>query len=147
MPNIPEKAITSTEKVKKFFSEYYSAPLEFPSNEVDAVVGFFESRGFEKLSAQTIGAVLMRQAKIDSIKVFELLDTLKGFDEIQLSQIATSKSKPYPLFFCQNPFDRPPVTVTLLYSLIFYAIYIKRKNDNNNNCVADLQQQLMNNVH
>ena len=49
MPNVPAKATTSTEKVKKFFTEYYSAPLEFPSNEVDAVVGFFENRGFEKL--------------------------------------------------------------------------------------------------
>ena len=52
MPNIPAKASTTTERVKKFFSEYYSAPLEFPSNEVDAVVGFFEARGFEKLSAE-----------------------------------------------------------------------------------------------
>ena len=89
MPNLPISPKNTQEKVAKFFDEYYSAPLEFPSNEVDAVVGFFESRGFEKLSAQTIGAVLMRQAKIDSIKVFELLDTLKGFDEIQLSQIVT----------------------------------------------------------
>ena len=89
MPNIPAKKLGTTEKVKKFFSEYYSAPLEFPSNEVDVVVGFFETRGFERLSAQTIGAVLMRQAKIDDIKVFELLDTLKGFDEIQLSSVVT----------------------------------------------------------
>lgn len=89
MPNIPAKPNTTDAKIKKFFNEFYSAPLEFPSNEVDAVVGFFEARGFEKLSAQTIGAVLMKQAKLDDIKVFELLDTLKGFDEIQLSQVVT----------------------------------------------------------
>ena len=86
--NVPTTQ-TTQRNVKEFFDVYYSAPLEFPSNEVDAVIGFFEKRGFEKLSAQTIGAVLMRQAKIDDIKVFELLDTLKGFDEIQLSQIVT----------------------------------------------------------
>ena len=81
MPNIPAKKETTTEKVKKFFNEYYSAPLEFPSNEVDAVVGFFEARGFEKLSAQTIGAVLMKQAKLDDIKVFEM--DIENLDQVK----------------------------------------------------------------
>ena len=89
MPNLPISPKNTQEKVAKFFDEYYSAPLEFPSNEVDAVIGFFENRGFEKISAQTVGSVLMRQAKIDNIKIFELLDTLKGFDEVQLSKVVT----------------------------------------------------------
>ena len=89
MPNLPISPKNTQEKVAKFFDEYYSAPLEFPSNEVDAVIGFFENRGFEKISAQTVGSVLMRQAKIDNIKIFELLDTLKGLDGTQLSYIVT----------------------------------------------------------
>ena len=89
MPNLPISPKNTQEKVAKFFDEYYSAPLEFPSNEVDAVIGFFENRGFEKTSAATIGSVLMRQAKIDEVKIFELLDTLKGFDEVQLSKVVT----------------------------------------------------------
>ena len=89
MANLPTQLKNTQQKVKTFFDEYYSAPLEFPSNEVDAVIGFFENRGFEKTSAATIGSVLMRQAKIDEVKIFELLDTLKGFDEVQLSKVVT----------------------------------------------------------
>ena len=37
--------------VKKFFNSYYTKPLEFNSNEVDATIGFFEKRGFDKTSA------------------------------------------------------------------------------------------------
>ena len=87
MPNVPAKATTSTEKVKKFFTEYYSAPLEFPSNEVDAVVGFLENKGFDKSAAKSTGSILLQQAKIDGVKVFELLDTLKGLEQVQLSVV------------------------------------------------------------
>ena len=73
--NIPQEN-TTQRNVKEFFDVYYSAPLEFPSNEVDAVIGFFEKRGFEKLSADTMASTLLRQAKIDNVKVFELLDTV-----------------------------------------------------------------------
>ena len=51
MANLPTQLKNTQQKVKTFFDEYYSAPLEFPSNEVDAVIGFFEKRGFEKTSA------------------------------------------------------------------------------------------------
>ena len=86
--NIPQEN-TTQRNVKEFFDVYYSAPLEFPSNEVDAVIGFFEKRGFEKLSADTMASTLLRQAKIDNVKVFELLDTLKGMENVQLSAIVT----------------------------------------------------------
>ena len=89
MSNLPVTTNNTQQKVKTFFDEYYSAPLEFPSNEVDAVLGYFEKRGFDKTSAGTVAGVLMRQAKIDEVKVFELLDTLKGFNEVQLSNVVT----------------------------------------------------------
>ena len=49
----------------------------------------FENRDFDKVSAQTIGTVLMQQAKLDDVNVFELLDTLKGLDTLQLSAVVT----------------------------------------------------------
>ena len=49
------------------------------------LLDFLESKGFDKSAAQSTGAVLMQQAKLDNVKVFELLDTLKGFDKLQLS--------------------------------------------------------------
>jgi|TARA_B110000444_G_C18635033_1_gene498720 hypothetical protein len=89
MPNLPLTTKNTQQKVKTFFDEFYSQPLEFPSNEVDAVIGFFQKRGFDETSAQTVAGILMRQAKIDEVKVFELLDTLKGVDDLHLSKVVT----------------------------------------------------------
>jgi len=79
----------SEKKVTEFFNSYFTEKLSFPSNEVDAVIGFFEKRGFEKSGAISTATVLLNQAKIDNVKVFELLDTLKGLDNIQLSSVVT----------------------------------------------------------
>lgn len=88
--NLPQNPTNdSANEVKAFYDEYYTKPLSYPSNQVDAVVGFFESRDFDKSAAIAVSTVLMRQAKLDGIKVFELLDTLKGLNELQLSAIVT----------------------------------------------------------
>lgn len=89
--NLPQsqQVNDSSTLVKKFFNSYYTKPLEFNSNEVDATIGFFEKRGFDKTSAQTISTIIMQQAKIDGVKTFELLDTLGGFDDVQLSSVIT----------------------------------------------------------
>ena len=84
--NLPvKKDSDSADPVKRYFNTYYQKQLAYPSNEVDAVIGFLESKGFDTPAAQSTGAILMQQAKIDSIKVFELLDTLKTLDKLQLS--------------------------------------------------------------
>ena len=36
-----------------------------------------------------MASTLLRQAKIDNVKVFELMDTLKGMENVQLSAIVT----------------------------------------------------------
>ena len=84
--NLPSKQDSgSSDKVRRYFNTYYGYQLEFPSNDVDAVVGFLESKGFDESAARSTGSILLQQAKIDGIKVFELLDTLKGLEKIQLS--------------------------------------------------------------
>ena len=88
--NLPRlENIDSADEVKQFLDRYFQSSLSFPSNQVDAVIGFFENRNFDKISAQTIGTVLMQQAKLDDVNVFELLDTLKGLDPLQLSAVVT----------------------------------------------------------
>ena len=72
---------------KLFFDTYGQDPLEFNSNEVDAAIGFFTSRGFDSDAASGTASVLLKQAKIDSIPVFKLLDTLKTLTGIQLSAL------------------------------------------------------------
>ena len=84
--NLPVKEdSSSSSKVKRYFNTYYEKALAYPANEVDAVIGFLESKGFDRPAAQSTGAILLQQSKIDGIKVFELLDTLKSLDKLQLS--------------------------------------------------------------
>lgn len=87
MSSLPNKPKTSEGKTTEFFDKYFTKKLSFPSNEVDAVIGFFLKRGFDNGAAQSTSTVLLEQAKIDNINVFTLLDTLKGLDEIQLSTV------------------------------------------------------------
>ena len=79
----------SDKGVTKFFDTYFSKELSFPSNQVDAVVTFFTKRGFDKTAAISVATTLLQQSKIDNINVFQLLDTLKGLNEIQLSSVVT----------------------------------------------------------
>lgn len=88
--NLPSKENTdSAKEVKEFYDEYYSKPLSFPSNQVDAVVGFFESKNFDRSASIAVAGVLLKQSKLDQINVFELIDTLKGLQDVQLSAIVT----------------------------------------------------------
>ena len=79
----------SAYETKEFFDKYFVDSISYPSNQVDAVVGFFEKRGFEKSVAISVSSVFLQQARVDNINVFELLDTLKGIDGRQLSTVVT----------------------------------------------------------
>ena len=79
--------LTSDQKVNKIFDQYFTGSQNFPSNEVDAVVGFFENRGFEKTAAVSTATTLLSQARLDNVNVFELLDTLKGMESVQISAV------------------------------------------------------------
>jgi len=91
MPSLPqEKPNNYSDKgVTNFFDKYFTKKLSFPTNQVDAVVTFFERAGFDKSAAVAVATVLLQQAKVDGINIFKLLDTLKGYNELQLSSIVT----------------------------------------------------------
>lgn len=89
--NLPEEKPKnySDKGVTTFFNNYFSKTLSFPTNQVDAVITFFEKRDFDKSAAITVGTTLLQQAKIDNVNIFKLLDTLKGLNEVQLSAVVT----------------------------------------------------------
>lgn len=90
MSSLPtEQSNDSGSKVKSFFNNYYNEPLSFPVNQVDAVIGFFEKRDFDKQAAISVAGALLQQAKIDGVNVFKLLDTLKTLERVQLSALVT----------------------------------------------------------
>lgn len=91
VPNLPQSLITpdSSDEVRTFFDKYFTQEAIFPSNEIDAVVGFFEKRGFDKIASNSTAIVLLQQSKLDNVNVFTLLDTLKGLTDLQLSAVVS----------------------------------------------------------
>jgi hypothetical protein len=86
--NLPPRQIEdSAAGTKLFFDSYGQSPLEFNANDVNATVGFFESKGFASDASLVVSTVLLKQAKIDDTPIFKILDTLKDFNGLQLSQL------------------------------------------------------------
>lgn len=94
MSSIQDKSVKpstdSASEVKEFFNNYFTKKISFTSNEVDAVIGFFEKRGFDKTAAISISSVLLQQAKVDNVNIFKLLDGLKGLTNIQLTKLVAT---------------------------------------------------------
>jgi len=82
--NISRKSDRNTQL---YFDTYFTESINFNDNELNAVEGFFLSRGFEKTAAKAVSITLLNQAKTDGIKIFKLLDTLKATDNLQLSYV------------------------------------------------------------
>lgn len=76
-----------SESTKRYFNNYYNTDINFNASEVDAVIGFFLKRGFEKTSAINTASVLLQQADIDQVPVFQLLDTITGISDVQLNNV------------------------------------------------------------
>jgi hypothetical protein len=90
MASLPSPETTDSAKpVLDFFNAYQKEPISLASNDVDSVVGFFEKRGFEKSAAISVASTIITQAKTDNIKVFKILDTLRGLSSVQLSVVVT----------------------------------------------------------
>lgn len=83
---IPPKE-DSAAATKLFFDTYGQQPLEFNANEVSAAIGFFAAAGFDEDAATSTASVLLKQAKLDAVPVFKLLDTLKKLNGVQLSAL------------------------------------------------------------
>lgn len=96
MSNLPTIQVTdSSMEVSQFFDKFFVRQVSFPSNQIDAVVGFFLKRGFDPESARSTGIVLLNQARLDNINVFELIDTLKALTDVQLSQVVAQVLNAY----------------------------------------------------
>ena len=86
--NLPtQPASDSSVDVKEFFDKFFVHKVSFPSNQIDAVVGFFLKNGFDLESARSTGIVLLNQARADGVNVFKLIDTLKTLTDVELSQV------------------------------------------------------------
>ena len=89
LPDSQTTAVDSSTAVKTFFDSYFLKQISFASNEIDAVVGFFQKRGFDQDAAQSTAISILTQAKFENIKPFAVIDTLKGLSDVQLSRVVT----------------------------------------------------------
>ncbi len=96
MSNLPsESNQVGNVEVKNFFDKFFAHEVSFPSNQIDAVVGFFLKHGFDPESARSTGIVLLNQARADNVNVFTLIDTLKSLTDVQLSQVVAQVLNAY----------------------------------------------------
>jgi hypothetical protein len=91
--NLPTN--TSNKDVRQFFDKFFVHEVSFPAGEIDATIGFFMKRGFDLESARSTAIVLLNQARLDNVPVFQLLDTMKGLTDVQLSQIVAQVLNSY----------------------------------------------------
>jgi len=83
----PATSNDSADSVKSFFNTFFTEQVSFPVDQIDATVAFFLKNGFDVESARSTSIVLLNQARTDNVNVFQLIDTLKTLNTIQLSQV------------------------------------------------------------
>jgi hypothetical protein len=84
---LPSIGIDDNQGSGKIFNRFYKEDFFYNPSEVDAVIGYFLKRGFEKISAVNTASILLQQSSKDKLPAFELLDTLKGVTDVQLNNI------------------------------------------------------------
>ena len=88
--NLPAKQIQdSAARTKLFFDTYGQQPLEFAATDVDAAIAFFTKRGSEDDSASTVAFTILKQAKLENVNIFEILDNLKGLSGTEISGLVS----------------------------------------------------------
>lgn len=85
--NIP--VTDSQDQTVQAFDSYWSIPIEINSSVLAAMKGYFTNRDFGEVAAESIAVTIIRQAKQDGYNPMQILDTLKGLDNIQLSGLVS----------------------------------------------------------
>ena len=89
MSNLPPSTTSDSSEEVRIFDKYFLHQITFPTNQIDAVVGFFSKRGFDDIAARSTAIVLLNQARIENVSPFKLVDTLKSLTGTQLSNVVT----------------------------------------------------------
>lgn len=88
--NLPQKEKDSLNKtINALTNAQYVEPFQFNQNDLDAAIGFFVKRGFDRQPAEETAYVILQQAKIDSVPSQQILDALTKASPVQLSELIT----------------------------------------------------------
>jgi hypothetical protein len=83
---LPQTFSDSAKKTLDYFNNYNTTPLEFSSNEIDQIVGFFTSNGFSKESADLISSIFLEESKKTNLSVLSLLNSLKTQQGLDINE-------------------------------------------------------------
>jgi hypothetical protein len=108
--NIPQtRAESNSDLTVKVFDQYFQAPIDLNNNELIAMTGFFESRGFDKDSAESTALVILKQAKKDNYSPMQIMDTLTGLSNVEISGLVAE-------ILNYNRFKTSSLGISQLYS-------------------------------
>jgi hypothetical protein len=85
--NIPVSSVQ--DKTVQAFDSYMTAPVEINSSVLAAMKGYFTERNFGEVAAESIAVTIIRQAKQDGYNPMQILDTLNGLGNVQLSGLVS----------------------------------------------------------
>jgi hypothetical protein len=86
--NIPsEKTPSSSDQTVEVFNNYYKLPVSINNNELIAMTGLLESKGFEPVSAESTAITILTQSSKEGYSAMQVMDTLKGLSSIDISGV------------------------------------------------------------
>lgn len=85
--NLPNLELDDFNSNSRLFNRQFGNEINYNPSETDAVIGYFLKRGFQQTAAVNTAAVILDQASRDKIPPYELIDTLKGLSDVQLSNV------------------------------------------------------------
>lgn len=87
LPIEPLQSLDNSKKTLRIFGDYFDKSVTVDSAEYDAMIAFFTDKDYDQQSAETIAYVIARQAKIDQVSGFSILDQLTNTDPQELTDI------------------------------------------------------------
>jgi hypothetical protein len=86
--NVPITPKSSNSTVAAF-DNYYAEPVEMGTTVLAAMTGFFTSKGFGQVAAESIAITIITQSKRDGYNPMIILDTLRGLDNVEISALVS----------------------------------------------------------
>ena len=89
--NLPQQTASpdNASATLQFFDAYSTAPLNIDATTYDAMSGYFTSRGFGEDAAKSMSYVIIKQAILDKYNPFDLIETMKGLTDVEISALIT----------------------------------------------------------
>jgi hypothetical protein len=85
--NLPPTGNKNSEPIVQAYANYFTSSIQLDASTLDAITGFFTSRGFESIAAQSLAVVIIAQAKKDNLNPLQIIDTMKGLTNVEISAV------------------------------------------------------------